>query len=100
MSTGLRQLPRKAVVGLVRGYQLLISPLLGPSCRFRPTCSAYAITSLDRFGVLRGGWLAAKRIGRCHPWNPGGFDPVPETLPPKSARTVRPSVGGPSAGDS
>ncbi len=87
-------------MGLIRGYQVLISPLLGPSCRFRPTCSAYAITSLERFGVVQGGWLAAKRIGRCHPWNSGGFDPVPETLPSKSTNTVRPSVGGPTADDS
>jgi putative membrane protein insertion efficiency factor len=100
MIQSLRQFPRRAAMGVVRAYQVVISPLLGPSCRFRPTCSAYALTSLERFGALRGGWLAAKRIGRCHPWNPGGFDPVPDTLPARRAHTVRPNGGGSSAGDS
>ena len=62
---------------LIRLYQLTISPLLGPRCRFYPSCSHYALEALTRFGVLRGGWLTLKRIGRCHPWNPGGLDPVP-----------------------
>lgn len=70
-------LPRLAAVILIRGYQVLISPLFPPSCRFTPTCSAYAITSIERYGFFKGGWMAAKRIGRCHPWNPGGYDPVP-----------------------
>jgi putative membrane protein insertion efficiency factor len=83
MSNGhvLTAVPRGVVIGAIRLYQRILSPLLGPSCRFRPTCSAYAITSVERFGVVRGGWLAAKRIGRCHPWNPGGFDPVPDRPP-------------------
>lgn len=62
---------------LIRLYQLTVSPLLGPRCRFYPSCSHYALEALARFGVLRGGWLTLKRIGRCHPWNPGGLDPVP-----------------------
>lgn len=62
---------------LIRAYQVLISPLFPPSCRFTPTCSNYALQAIDSHGVLRGGWLAVKRIGRCHPWNPGGYDPVP-----------------------
>ena len=70
-------LPRRAAMLLVRGYRALISPMLPPSCRFTPTCSSYALTSLERYGVIRGGWLAVRRIGRCHPWNPGGYDPVP-----------------------
>jgi putative membrane protein insertion efficiency factor len=70
-------MPRKAVILLIRGYRVLISPLFPPSCRFTPTCSSYALTSVERYGAIRGGWLAAKRIGRCHPWNPGGYDPVP-----------------------
>jgi putative membrane protein insertion efficiency factor len=63
---------------LIRGYQLIISPLLGNNCRFYPSCSSYTLEAIERFGVLRGGWLGLKRIGRCHPWNPGGIDPVPE----------------------
>ncbi|AYN20686.1 membrane protein insertion efficiency factor YidD [Alcaligenes aquatilis] len=62
---------------LVRGYQLFISPLLGPRCRFYPTCSQYAIQALQTHGPLKGSWLAARRIVRCHPWHPGGHDPVP-----------------------
>jgi uncharacterized protein len=73
----MRNLPRSAAVAIVRVYQKLISPLFPPSCRFTPSCSSYAITSLQRYGVIRGGWLALKRVGRCHPWNPGGHDPVP-----------------------
>jgi uncharacterized protein len=73
----MRNLPRSAAIAIVRVYQKLISPLFPPSCRFTPSCSSYAITSLQRYGVIRGGWLALKRVGRCHPWNPGGYDPVP-----------------------
>jgi uncharacterized protein len=72
---------RALLVGLVRLYQWTISPLLGPRCRFHPGCSAYAIEALERHGVMRGGWLAARRIARCHPLNEGGFDPVPEKNP-------------------
>lgn len=63
----------------VRVYQRFISPLSPPSCRFYPSCSAYAVTALTRFGPVRGGWLALRRLGRCNPWNPGGVDPVPKT---------------------
>jgi putative membrane protein insertion efficiency factor len=62
---------------LIRGYQRFISPLFPPSCRFSPTCSQYALVALERHGLIKGGWLALKRVGRCHPWNPGGYDPVP-----------------------
>jgi len=65
-------------MGLIRLYQLTLSPLLPPSCRFEPSCSHYAYQAIDRFGFFKGGWLAAKRLGRCHPFHPGGFDPVPE----------------------
>jgi putative membrane protein insertion efficiency factor len=68
---------RALVTILIRAYQLAISPLLGPKCRFHPSCSSYALEAVERYGVLRGGWLALRRIGRCHPWHPGGFDPVP-----------------------
>jgi putative membrane protein insertion efficiency factor len=73
----LKSLAARPLIWLVRGYQLCISPFLPPSCRFHPTCSCYAIEALERHGVLKGGWLALRRIGRCHPWNPGGHDPVP-----------------------
>lgn len=62
---------------MIRVYQRLVSPMLPPSCRFQPTCSNYALTAIERYGILRGGWMALKRIGRCHPWHPGGYDPVP-----------------------
>ena len=63
---------------LVRAYQLLVSPVMAPSCRFAPSCSDYAMEALTRFGPVRGGWLAARRIARCHPWGDQGLDPVPE----------------------
>jgi uncharacterized protein len=62
---------------LIRAYQLGLSPLLGPRCRFYPSCSHYAIEAIESHGALRGSWMSAKRICRCHPFNPGGFDPVP-----------------------
>ncbi|MBF0145274.1 MAG: membrane protein insertion efficiency factor YidD [Magnetococcales bacterium] len=65
------------LIGLIRLYQLFLSPMLPPSCRFLPTCSEYALVSISRYGVLRGGWLSLKRIFRCHPFHPGGLDPVP-----------------------
>ncbi len=64
---------------LIRFYQRCISPLTPAHCRFYPTCSAYAYTAIQRFGFFRGGWLALKRILKCHPFHPGGVDPVPET---------------------
>jgi hypothetical protein len=67
----------RLLIGLVRGYRRFVSPLLGPRCRFAPTCSAYAVEALSVHGALRGGWLAARRIARCHPFNAGGHDPVP-----------------------
>lgn len=68
---------RWLLLALVRTYQLFISPLLPPACRYYPSCSAYAVEALEKYGAGRGSWLAVKRIGRCHPFRPGGFDPVP-----------------------
>lgn len=65
------------LIGLIRAYRLLISPLFPPSCRFQPTCSQYAMDAVERFGTIRGGWMSLKRILRCHPFHPGGYDPVP-----------------------
>ena len=64
--------------GLVWIYRYAISPLIGANCRYQPTCSAYAEEALRKHGVFKGGWLALKRIGRCHPWGDSGYDPVPE----------------------
>jgi len=74
-------LPRRFLVTLVRGYRLLLSPWLGSSCRFEPTCSAYTLEALERHGAAAGAYLGACRIARCHPWCRGGFDPVPHRLP-------------------
>jgi putative membrane protein insertion efficiency factor len=72
-------------MGLIRLYQLTISPLLGPVCRFYPSCSHYGYEALRVHGTLRGIWLTARRLLRCHPWNPGGPDPVPARRPKRSA---------------
>jgi len=71
----------KPLIGLVRLYRLVLSPWLGSNCRYQPTCSSYAIEALQVHGVLRGTWLAVKRIGRCHPWGGSGYDPVPGLEP-------------------
>ena len=69
---------RKILILIIRGYQYLLSPLMGPSCRFYPSCSCYAQQALESHGVIKGCYLALRRILRCHPWHPGGVDPVPE----------------------
>lgn len=73
----MRALPTLAVHLLIRFYQLGISPLLGPCCRFYPSCSHYAQEAIDTHGLRCGGWLTLRRLVRCHPWHPGGVDPVP-----------------------
>ncbi len=65
------------LIALVQFYQLCISPLTPPSCRFTPTCSQYALEALRKYGLLKGSWLAIKRLARCHPWGGSGYDPVP-----------------------
>jgi putative membrane protein insertion efficiency factor len=73
----LLRLPALLLIGCVRAYQLLVSPTLGQTCRFYPSCSAYAVQALQQHGALRGTWLTARMLLRCHPWNPGGVDHVP-----------------------
>ena len=69
---------RQVVIALIKLYRYAVSPYLAPSCRYTPTCSSYALEAIERFGIFRGGWMALRRVGRCHPWHPGGYDPVPE----------------------
>lgn len=69
---------RLLLIGFLRAYRLLVSPLYGDVCRYYPSCSAYALESVQRFGAVRGSWLAARRVARCHPWAGGGVDPVPD----------------------
>lgn len=72
---------RSIAIFLIRGYQWLLSPVLGNNCRFHPTCSEYAIEAIRTHGLPRGSWLAVRRIGRCHPWGAAGHDPVPPRQP-------------------
>ena len=69
--------PRRLLIGGVRLYRLLLSPWLGNACRFEPTCSVYTMQAVEKYGALRGVWLGMRRLARCHPFNPGGWDPVP-----------------------
>ena len=69
---------KKILISVIRFYQVVISPIKPPSCRFYPTCSHYGFEAVQRFGALKGGWLTLKRILKCHPFHPGGVDPVPE----------------------
>ena len=71
---------RKILILPIRAYRYFLSPFLGSNCRYYPSCSAYAQESIERFGILKGGWMATRRITRCHPWHEGGYDPVPENV--------------------
>lgn len=73
----LTSLPRRILVAIIAAYQKLVSPVTGANCRYTPTCSAYASEALGLHGAIRGGWMALRRLGRCHPFRPGGYDPVP-----------------------
>ncbi|MCK5676022.1 MAG: membrane protein insertion efficiency factor YidD [Verrucomicrobia bacterium] len=75
---GITAVPAKVAIMLVRLYQKMVSPWLGPRCRFHPSCSNYCIEALQQHGMVRGLWLGVKRIFKCHPFHPGGYDPVPE----------------------
>ncbi|MDG1807016.1 MAG: membrane protein insertion efficiency factor YidD [Pirellulaceae bacterium] len=75
MITWFLSIPGLILIALVRGYQVLLSPLLGPNCRFTPTCSTYMIEAVRKYGFLRGSLKGVRRISRCHPWNEGGHDP-------------------------
>lgn len=75
---------KRVLLGLIRLYQRIISPALPPSCRFTPTCSQYTYEAIERYGVVRGSWLGMRRLLRCHPLHPGGYDPVPEVWPSRA----------------
>lgn len=77
---------RAVLKTLIRGYRYLISPMLGPNCRFYPSCSCYAEQAIDTHGALKGSYLAGRRILKCHPWHEGGFDPVPPVAAPTPSR--------------
>jgi putative membrane protein insertion efficiency factor len=82
-------LAQRALLALIAGYRFLLAPLLGPRCRFAPSCSEYTAECVARFGALRGSWLGARRIARCHPFHPGGYDP-----PPRSRVAAAPALRG------
>jgi putative membrane protein insertion efficiency factor len=73
----LNNISKLVMMVLIRGYQLIVSPVLGPACRFYPSCSQYASLAINRYGVVKGSYMAIRRLLRCHPFHPGGFDPVP-----------------------
>ncbi len=81
---------RLVLIGLIRGYQLAVSPFLPPACRFYPSCSEYAARAIAAQGPLRGAWLGLRRLLKCHPWHPGGFDPVPQAGSYPSSACPRP----------
>jgi len=73
---------RALLIGIIALYRYALSPMLGPRCRFHPSCSCYAQMAIARHGAVRGAWLGLRRLARCHPWNPGGYDPVPDAAGP------------------
>ena len=79
---------QRALITLVKGYRLLLSPWLGSACRFEPTCSAYSLEALERHGAARGSYLTLHRLARCHPWCAGGHDPVPDNVAPLFSRLL------------
>ncbi len=85
----LEHLLTRGLIVLIRGYQVAISPLLPPACRYYPTCSQYTLEAVRRYGAIRGSWLGIRRLCRCHPWHPGGYDPVPDLPGSASDETCR-----------
>lgn len=84
-----RRTPQLLLVALLRTYQAVVSPMTGPTCRYYPSCSSYALVAVQRHGAVRGTWLAVRRLARCHPWAPGGVDDVPPApAPHHSARAT------------
>lgn len=92
-----RDLPRRSAIAGIRLYQAMLSPYLGRRCRFYPTCSQYASEALEQHGFIRGAWLAIRRLGRCHPFHPGGVDLVP---PPASVATSDRTTSAPDSKES
>lgn len=94
-ATDINRFLARPLIWLVRGYQLLVSPLLPPSCRYYPSCSAYAVEALRVHGLFRGSWLAARRLARCHPWTAGGVDHVPTAAGTRAVPDHQVSSGSP-----
>ena len=83
---------KRILLWLIRGYQLILSPVIGANCRHEPTCSRYSFQAIERFGAIKGLWLTLKRVGKCHPWGTWGYDPVP----PDPSK-VKPAAAQPSS---
>ena len=97
VSNGISRLPQRGLIGLVKGYRLLLSPWLGSGCRFEPTCSTYSLQALQQHGAARGSYLTLRRLARCQPWCDGGHDPVPPaTSTSLFSRLVTPATSLPS----
>jgi len=93
MRANKRNVGEVAALGLIKAYQYGIRPMLGPRCRFFPSCSEYTAEAIGEYGVLRGSAMGAMRLAKCHPWHAGGYDPVPEKKPNSSNAAASPSVG-------
>lgn len=90
--SAVRRAPAALLLGLLWFYRRAVSPWTPPTCRFYPSCSQYAVTAVQRHGALRGGWLAVRRVARCHPWNPGGVDDVPPSHAPHHPLDAAPAA--------
>jgi putative membrane protein insertion efficiency factor len=95
-SSRLGRAPRRCALAVLAFYRGVISPALPPSCRYTPSCSAYAVEAIERFGLMQGGWLAVRRLLRCHPWHRGGHDPVPSLVVSSEIFAVATATNGKS----